>query len=228
MSLIPRLIATTMKSCRTGETGPLRTLLSIVFLVSCGPFADAQRVAEQNAPEDCGEPIPNTQDLFCDSLVRGLAMLLDPYGTEHPDILRERYATHSICAACPCGVEPAQPDSDADQLAELREFLAISPRSRFDAAVEVDDLRYLGVPDFIGLYTPCYGLQAVLDTNPSNVYVIPQTLNVQLSDEHAELNRRAYVYARQYNNLLLSWLICSEEIPLPETTRRKLGISCTE
>ncbi len=155
-------------------------------------------------------------------------MLLDPYGTEHPDILRERYATHSICAICPCGIEPAQSDSDADQLAELREFLAISPRSRLDAAVEADDLRFLGVPDFVGLYTPCYGYRAVADINPDDLYVIPQTLKVQLSDEHAELNRRAYVYARQYNHLLLSWLICSEEIPLPETTRQKLGISCTE
>ena len=228
MSLIPRLIATTMKSCRTGETGPLRTLLSIVFLVSCGPFADAQRVAEQNALEDCGKPIPNTQDLFCNSLVGGLAMLLDPYGTEHPDILRERYATHSICAFCPCGVEPAQPASDADQLVELREFLAIAPQRRLDAAVEANDLRFLGVPDFIGQYTPCCGYQSLGDTNPDEVYVIPQTLNVQLSDEHAELNTRAYVYARQYNHLLLSWLICSEEIPLPASTRRKLGISCTE
>lgn len=134
-------------------------------------------------------------------------MLLDPYGTEHPDILRERYATHSMCAICPCGVEPAQPESDANQLAELREFLAISPRSRLDAAVEADDLRFLGVPDFVGLYTPCYGYRAMEVTNPDDLYVIPQTLNVQLSDEHAELNRRAYVYARQYNNLLLSWLI---------------------
>ena len=203
-----------MKSCQTGETGALRTLLSIVFLVSCGPFADAQRVAEQNALEDCGEPIPNTQHLFCNSLVRGLAMLLNPYGTEHPDIIRERYATHSICSACPCGVEPAQPDSDADQLGELREFLAISPQNRLDAAVEAGDLRFLGVPDFVGLYAPCYGYRAVEGIYSGNLYVIPQTLNVQLSDEHAELNRRAYVYARQYNHLLLSWLICSEEIPL--------------
>jgi hypothetical protein len=199
-------------------------MLSIVFLVSCVQFADAQQVVEQNVLEDCGEPIPNTQDRFCNRLVGGLAMLLDPYGTEHPDILRKRYATHSICAMCPCGVEPAQPDSDADQLAVLREFLAISPRSRLDAAVEAGDLRFLGVPDFFGLYAPCLGYRG----NPDVLYVIPQTLNVQLSDEHADLNRRAYVYARQYNHLLASGLICSEEIPLPETTRRKLGISCTE
>lgn len=141
-------------------------------------------------------------------------MLLDPYGTEHRDILRERYVTHSICAICPCSVEPAQSDSDADQLAELREFLAISPQSRLDAAVEAGDFRFLGVPDFVGLYTPCYGYPAMADTNPDDLHVIPQTLNVQLSDQHAELNRRAYVYARRYNHLLLFWLPCSEEIPL--------------
>jgi len=206
----------------------LRTILGIVFLVICWQFAGAQPVAEPNALEDCGEPIPNTQHRFCRSNLRGLAMLLDPYGTEHPDTLRERYATHSICAMCPCGIEPIHTDSDADQLAELREFLAISPRSRLDEAVEAGDLRFLGVPDFAGLYTPCFGYQAWEDTSPDILYVIPQTLNVQLSDEHAELNRQAYVYARQYNHLLVSWLICSEKIPLPETTRRRLGISCTE
>jgi hypothetical protein len=125
-------------------------------------------------------------------------------------------------------VEPVQPDSDADQLAELREFLAISPRSRLEAAVEADDLRFLGVPDFIGFYAPCYGPPTLVNNNPEDVYTIPQILNVQLSDEHAELNRRAYVYARQYNQLLLSWLICSGEIPLPETIRRKHGIGCPE
>lgn len=206
------------------ETGPLRMMLSIVFLVSCAQLVDAQHIAEQNAVEYCGDPIPNTQNQFCTPSLRSLANSLNPYGTVHPDILRKRYATHSICAICPCGVDPVQAESDADQLAKLRAFLAISPQSRLDSAVEAGDLRFLGVPDFVGLYVPCYGYRA----NPDVLHVIPQTLNVQLSNEHAELNRRAYLYARQYNHLLVSWLVCSEDIPLPEATRRRLGIRCTK
>jgi hypothetical protein len=196
------------------------------MLVSGVQISDAQHVGDQNTQEDCGEPIPNTQDQFCISNLRELAMMLNPYGMEHPDTLRERYAAHSICAMCPCGIEPAQPHSDTDQLEELREFLAVSPRNRLDEAIKANDLRYLGVPDFVGLYTPCFGYRILGNTNPEVVHVTPQTLNVQLSDEHADLNRRAYIYARQYNHLLLDWLICSEDIPLPEPTRRRLGISC--
>ena len=178
----------------------------------------------QSANEHCGDPLPNTHDHFCSGSLRGLANSLNPYGTEHPDRVHERYATHSICAICQCGVEPIPPESDANQLASVREFLAVSPEKRLDLAVEAGDLRFLGVPDFVGMYVPCYGHRASADI----LNVVPQTLNVQLSEEHAELNKRVYEYARQYNYLLGNRLVCSEEIPLPEASRQRLGIRCTE
>ena len=179
---------------------------------------------EQSAHEHCGDPLPSTYDYFCAGSLRGLANSMNPYGTEHPDSLRERFATHSICAICQCGVDPIPPESDADQLARIREFLAISPQRRLESAVKAGDQRFHGVPDIVGMYVPCYGYRA----SPDILNVVPQTLNVLLSEDHAELNRRVYVYARQYNHLLVNWLVCSEDIPLPEASRQRLGIRCTE
>lgn len=179
---------------------------------------------DEGANEHCGDPLPSTYDRFCAGSLRGLANSLNPYGTEHPDTLRERFASHPICAICQCGVKPVQPESDASQIASIREFLAISPQRRLELAVGAGDLRFLGVPDFVGMYVPCYGHGASADI----LNVVPQTLDVRLSEEHAELNKRVYEYARQYNYLLANWLVCSEDIPLPETSRKKLGIRCTE
>jgi hypothetical protein len=179
---------------------------------------------DESAPQHCGDPLPNTYEHFCAGSLLVLANSLNPYGTESPDDLRERFATHSICAICQCGVEPISPESDANQLANIREFLAVSPQKRLDLAAKAGDLRFLGVPDFVGMYVPCYGHHASADL----LKVVPQTLNVQLSEEHAELNRRVYEYARQYNYLLGNWLVCSEDIPLPEASRQRLGIRCAE
>lgn len=179
---------------------------------------------DQGAHEHCGDPLPGTYDHFCAGSLRELANSLNPYGTEHPDTLRERFATHPICAVCDCGVKPVPPESDANQLAGTRDFLAISPQERLDLAVEAGDLRFLGVPDFVGLYVPCYGHRASADI----LNVTPQTLNIRLSAEHAEVNKRVYEYARKYNYLLGNWLVCSEDIPLPEASRQRLRIRCTE
>jgi hypothetical protein len=202
------------------------SLLCIALLVSCAQFSDAQHAGAQELQDDCGDPLPDTQDQFCASYRRSLPVLLNPYGKEHPDTLRERYATHSICAMCPCGIDPARPVSSTDDLDEVREFLATSPSNRLAAAMEAGDLRFLGVPDFVGTYIPCFRYRVMGDPDPDVIFVTPQTLNVQLSEEHAELNKSAYIYARQYNHLLVSRLICSDEIPLPEPTRHRLGIRC--
>ena len=204
------------------ETGFLRMILSIVCLITCAQVACAQHTDAQGSSEDCGEPIPNTQDSFCSGPLRGLANTLNPYGTEHPDILRKQYASHPVCAMCPCGVDPVVPESEADELVRIREFLAVSPQKRLKSALEAGDFRFLGAPGFSGLYVPCTGHPVSRDI----LHVMPQTLNVQLSDEHAELNRRIYEYARQYNHLLVNWLVCSGDIPLPEASRQRLGIRC--
>ena len=206
-------------------------IVGVVVLLSliAAAFGADDPYDDESAHEHCGDPLPNTYDHFCRGSLRGLANTLNPYGTEHPDSLREQFAKHSVCAICQCGVEPIPPESAADQLASIREFLAISPQRRLDLAVEEGDLRVLGVPDFIHMYVPCYGYQNVFgDTNSDEVYVIPQTLNVRLSAEHAELNRRVYEYARQYNYLHGNWFVCSGDIPLPEASRQRLGIRCTE
>lgn len=206
------------------ESRVLRTILGIVCLFIGAHVAHAQDSDAQGSGEDCGDPIPNTQDSFCIGALRGLANTLNPYGTEHPDILRKQYASHPICAMCPCGVDPVVTGSDADELAEIREFLAISPQKRLKSAVEAGDLRFLGAPDFVGRYVPCIGHRASRDV----LHIMPQTLNVQLSDEHAELNTRVYKYAQHYNHLLVNWLVCSGGIPLPRHSRQKLGIKCDE
>jgi hypothetical protein len=179
-------------------------------------------IDDQISDEHCGDSLPSTREGFCVASVRGLANSLNPYGTEQPDTLRERYATNPVCAICQCGVEPIPPESDANQLASVRKFLAISPKERLGQAIEEGDLRFLGVPDFSGMYVPCYGHSASAEM----LNVVPQTLNVQLSEEHAELNKRVYEYARQYNYLLGNWLVCSGDIPLPEDSRQRLGIRC--
>lgn len=202
----------------------MRAILSIICLITCAQIARAQHTDTQNSDEDCGEPIPNTQDAICNSSLRGLANTLDPYGTEHPDILREQYASHSVCAMCPCGIDPVVPESDADELARIREFLAISPQQRLMSAIAAGDFRFLGAPDFVGIYVPCSGHRV----DPDVLHIMPQTLNVEVSEEHAQLNRRVYMYARQYNYLLVNWLVCSREIPLPKASRQKLGINCNE
>lgn len=193
-------------------------LLSSIATVSGADSPNDDQIAD----EHCGDLLPSTHEQFCAASVRGLANSLNPYGTEHPDTLRERYATHPVCAICPCGVEPISPESDANQLSSVREFLAISPKERLDLAIEEGDLRFLGAPDFSGIYVPCYGHSSSAEM----LNVIPQTLNLQLSEEHAELNKRVYEYARQYNYLLGNWLVCSGDIPLPESSRQRLGIRC--
>ena len=82
------------------------------------------------------------------------------------------------------------------EFAELRGFLAISPKARFDAAVNAGDFRVLMVEGYLlevppHAQVPCYG-----------VHVIPQTTDSPLSEEHAELIRRARAYAAEYNLLL--------------------------
>ena len=194
----------------------------VLLLLTAAAFGADDSNDDESAVEHCGEPLPSTYDGFCASSLRGLANSLNPYGTEHPDTLRERYATHPVCAVCQCGVEPIPPESDANQLASVRDFLAISPKERLGQAIEEGDLRFLGVPDFSGMYVPCYGHSASAEM----LNVVPQTLNVQLSEDHAELNKRVYEYARQYNYLLGNWLVCSGDIPLPEDSRQRLGIRC--
>jgi hypothetical protein len=202
----------------------LRQVLGIVCLVTCAQMACAQHGDAQDYGELCGDPIPDTQDKFCAGRLRGLVDTLNPYGTEDPDTLRKRYASHSLCTMCPCGVHPAAPGSDADERAKIREFLAVPPQERLKSALEAGDFRFLGAPDFYGLYVPCSGYRA----NPDVLHVMPQTLDVELSEEHARLNRRVYLYAREYNHLLVNWLVCSGDIPLPEGSRQKLGIDCRE
>ena len=196
----------------------------VLLLLTVAAFGADDPNNDQSAVEHCGDPLPTTYDHFCASSLRGLANSLNPYGTEHPDDLHKQFATHSICAMCPCGVDPIPPESDTDELTKIREFLAISPQERLDSAVKAGDLRFLGVPDFVRMYVPCYGHNASADV----LNVVPQTLNVLLTEEHAELNRRVNEYAREYNYLLGNWLVCSNDIPLPEASRQRLGIRCTE
>jgi hypothetical protein len=198
--------------------------LRFACLIICAPVVCAQHAGAENSGDDCGGPIPDTQDAFCASILRGLANTLDPYGTENPGILREKYATHSVCAMCPCGVDPVVPESDPEQLERIREFLSVSPETRLTSAIKAGDLRPLAAPKFSGHYVPCYGDRE----NSAVLHVMPQTFNVEVSDEHAELNRRVFFYARQYNHLLVSWLVCSEEMPLPEASLQRLGIECTK
>ncbi len=82
------------------------------------------------------------------------------------------------------------------EFAELLGFLAISPKARFDAAVNAGDFRVLMVEGYLlevppHAQVPCYGVQ-----------VIPQTTDSPLSEEHADLIRQARVYAAEYNLLL--------------------------
>ena len=211
-----------MSDISSSWLGPM--ILRLACLIICAPVVCAQHTGAKNSVDDCGDPIPDTQDAFCASILRGLANTLDPYGTENPRILREQYATHSGCAMCPCGVDPVVPESDAEQLERIREFLSVSPEKRLASATKAGDLRFLAAPKFMGLYVPCYGDRA----NRAVLHVMPQTFNVEVSDEHAELNRRVFLYARQYNHLLVNWLVCSKEIPLPEASLQRLGIECTK
>ena len=80
---------------------------------------------------------------------------------------------------CPCGVDPVVPESDTDELARIREFLAISPQQRLMSAIEPGDFRFLGAPDFVGIYVPCSGHPV----DPDVLHIMPQTLNVEVSEE---------------------------------------------
>ncbi len=91
---------------------------------------------------------------------------------------------------------PSTATSETGEFAELRGFLAISPKARFDAAVNAGDFRVLMVEGYLlevppHAQVPCYG-----------VHVIPQTMDSPLSEEHAELIRRARAYAAEFNLLL--------------------------
>ena len=51
---------------------------------------------DQSAHEHCGDPLPKTYDNFCVGRLHELVNSLNPYGTEHPDNLRERFATQKL------------------------------------------------------------------------------------------------------------------------------------
>ncbi len=219
----------------------MKEFLGIVVFVSCGPFVYADTVTpEPITLEACAELIANTPNL-CEASVETLTTVAGRYSLEHPDFRRAcSVSTHlclataprlreTVCEICSCSDLRF---SGTVQPAALRELLASSPQTRLDAAVDEGDLRFYGLPGPAGLYTPCHsfsewsGIVSYIDY-VGDVRLIPLIMDVDLSEEHAELNRRVYVYATKYNFLLLK-LMCSDESPLSDFDRSVIGRNCSQ
>ena len=88
---------------------------------------------------------------------------------------------------------------DSSDVAQLRRFLAVAPAARLAAALAEKDGRCLGVMGY-AIETP--GVSRTIAAE-RGVSIIPGTSDMLMSEDHADLNRRARHYADKYNTLLL-------------------------
>jgi hypothetical protein len=90
-------------------------------------------------------------------------------------------------------------------IAELRAFIAVPVKARFEAALAARDSRFLGVYGYT-LEVPGVPQAEADRISKNGVLGIPGTSDALVSEEHGALNERAREYAVEYNTLLLRHL----------------------
>ncbi len=95
--------------------------------------------------------------------------------------------------------------ANADSIVtELQNFLSVPPRARLDTSLAAKDFRFLGVYGYT-VEVPGVPSSESSRITRSGVFGIPGTSDALLSEEHAQLTKRARSYAEQYNRLLLRY-----------------------
>jgi hypothetical protein len=94
---------------------------------------------------------------------------------------------------------------DDGSVAELRAFISVPVKKRFESALGARDFRFLGVYGYT-LEVPGVPKNQTDRISKNGILPIPGTSDALVSDEHGNFNDQAREYAAKYNALLLGHL----------------------